>query len=66
MKSVISSLTERIKEMRDDRDYYKKKADGVDQETVDAIKTINKSVKEMGEIVADMQSDLRKERREHG
>lgn len=64
MKSVITSLTERVKEMRDDRDYYKKKADGVDMETVEAVKSLNKSIKDMGEIVADMQSALRKERRD--
>lgn len=52
--------------MRDDRDYYKKKADGVDQEVIDAVKILTKSVKEISEVTADIQADLRRRARDRG
>ncbi len=63
VKALVSALTDRFSDMRDDRDYWKRRAETAESEAADAIKTVRElgaSIRNVAEAVDSVESRLRR------
>ncbi len=67
VKALVGALTDRFSDMRDDRDYWKKRSESAEDEARNALQTVremNTSIRNMTDAVDSIETKLRKAGRE--
>lgn len=65
VKALVSALTDRFSDMRDDRDYWKKRSESAEDEAREALKAVREmgtSVRNVADAVEGIDDRLRKMR----
>jgi len=65
VKALVGALTDRFTDMRDDRDYWKKRAESAEEEARTAVQTVrdvNASVRNVADVLDTIDNRLRKSR----
>lgn len=66
VRALVSALTDRFRDMREDRDYWKRRAENAEHEARDALKTVRdlgSSISNVADAVDGIESRLRKAER---
>lgn len=62
VKALVGALTDRFKDMRDDRDYWKKRVENAEFEAMQAVKTVrevNTSIRNVADAIDGVEARLR-------